>query len=99
MTDTTAGEGVRRSVMGGKITWYFGKNGAHLKLPGFLYTRYCGIEGWSSARSWRVLGLICLRHHDARGGVLKHCKPEGWSVTYAVLDIKAAFRKANNHVY
>lgn len=88
----------KRSMLGGRVTWFFGEAGAHVRFPGFLYTRNNGLSGWSEGRSWRFLGLVCLRHNETRGGKLKHCKKPGWSVTFATFNIKAAFRKADNYV-
>lgn len=92
----------RRSVAGGLITWFFGPRGAHVRVPGFMYMRNTGEDyGFSIGRSWSVLGLVALRHNDTKSGALKHCKPAGWSIKFATVDlqkIKRAFRRADTYV-
>lgn len=89
---------MKRSFFGGRLTWYFSPNGAHFRLPGWLYTRHTGPRGFSTGRTWRLLGLICLRHNDSKGGTLKHRQKAGWSLTVAAVRPTLNFRKADNYV-
>lgn len=89
---------IKRSFFGGRVTWYFGPNGAHFRLPGWLYTRHAGPAGFSNGRAWRLLGLVCLRHNDTQGGTLHACQKAGWSLKVATIKPTLNFRKADNYV-